>query len=285
MIIVMKPHAPEAAIEAVISFLVTFDFDVHRSSGHERTILGVVGDVTRDDVGVVSEFEGVAEVVRVSDPYRLASREPHGRTSEYSGSFGKLGGQHAPWIAVEPVGGADRASTASFLAGTTLTGKGFDAAIARSNAAPDQKAGGLSRLALDDRRPEARLLFVERASGTRLDTWMQVAEGFLERKANVVLLEAGDELSNGARAFDVVSLARARDRTHLPIVVDVPRIAGNARHSAAVATAALASGADGVILRVRTGRPDDPPRVPAALSLEEAARLAERLRALSAVIR
>jgi hypothetical protein len=40
-----------------------------------------------------------------------------------------------------------------------------------------------------------------------------------------------------------------------------------------------------VILRVRTGGPDDPPRVPASLSLDDAAKLADRLRTLSAVIR
>ena len=49
MIVVMEPDAPEAAIEAVISQLVAAGFDVHRSSGQERTILGVVGDVSSDD--------------------------------------------------------------------------------------------------------------------------------------------------------------------------------------------------------------------------------------------
>ena len=70
MIVVMEPEAPESAVESVISFLVGAGFDVHRSSGQTRTILGVVGDVTGNDVSVVREFAGVAEVVRVSEPYR-----------------------------------------------------------------------------------------------------------------------------------------------------------------------------------------------------------------------
>ena len=42
MIVVMEPDASDAAIESVISFLVSAGFDVHRSSGQSRSILGVV---------------------------------------------------------------------------------------------------------------------------------------------------------------------------------------------------------------------------------------------------
>ena len=46
MIVVMEPDIPEAAVEAVLSHLTRAQFDVHRSSGQRRTILGVVGEVT-----------------------------------------------------------------------------------------------------------------------------------------------------------------------------------------------------------------------------------------------
>lgn len=283
MIVVMKPHAPDAAIEAVISFLVSAGFDVHRSSGHERTILGVVGNVTGDDVGVISELEGVTEVVRVSEPYRLAARSAVGATSVVSGTFGSIGGAR-PWIAVEPVSGNDRASTASFLSGPSLVDRGFDAAVSRSANAPEP-IGGLERVSLAATGADPGVHFVERVSGSRVETWMQAAETWLERRSDVVLLESGDEQPNGTRSLDVVALARARERTHLPIVVDVPRIAGMGRRSAAVACAAIGAGADGVILRVRIGRDDDQPRVPAALTLSDAAALAERIRTLAAVLR
>lgn len=126
---------------------------------------------------------------------------------------------------------------------------------------------------------------MERVSGSRVEAWMQAAETWLERRSDVVLLEAGDEQPNGTRSLDVVALARARERTHLPIIVDVPRIAGMGRRCAAVASAAIGAGADGVILRVRIGRDDDQPRVPASLTLSDAAALAERLRTLAAVLR
>jgi 3-deoxy-7-phosphoheptulonate synthase len=282
MIVVMKPHAPDAAIEAVISFLVSAGFDVHRSSGHERTILGVVGNVTGDDVGVISELEGVTEVVRVSEPYRLAARSAIGATSVVSGRFGSIGGVR-PWIAVEPVSGNDRASTATFLQGPSLVDRGFDAAVARGTG-PTETVGGLVRLSLGATGDEGAH-FVERVSGSRVEAWMQAAETWLERRSDVVLLEAGDEQPNGTRSLDVVALARARERTHLPIVVDVPRIAGMGRRCDAVACAAIGAGADGVILRVRIGRDDDQPRVPASLTLPDAAALAERIRTLAAVLR
>jgi 3-deoxy-7-phosphoheptulonate synthase len=282
MIVVMKQHAPESAIEAVISFLVSAGFDVHRSSGHQRTILGVVGNVTGDDVGVVSELEGVTEVVRVSEPYQLAARSSQGSTTTVvRGPFGAIGGPH-PWLAVEPVGGNDRASTASFLGSPGLAGRGFDAALVRAPSSAET-IGGLPVVSLAGE--SAALHFVERASGSRTEAWMAAAESWLARRSNLVLLEAGDEQPNGSRSFDVVALARARERTHLPIVVDVPRIAGSIGRCAAVACAAIAAGADGLLLRVRIGRADDLPRVAAALTVSEAATLADRVRTLAAVVR
>ncbi len=74
MIVVMEPDATDSAIEAVICHLINSGFSVHRSSGQDRTILGVVGAVTSEDLAVTRELPGVAEVVRVSEPFRFASR-------------------------------------------------------------------------------------------------------------------------------------------------------------------------------------------------------------------
>lgn len=66
MIVVMKRDATEKQIEAVIRTLVSRDFDVHRSTGIERTILGVVGVRLGDVEGVVRGMDGVAEVLRIT---------------------------------------------------------------------------------------------------------------------------------------------------------------------------------------------------------------------------
>ena len=79
MIIVMQKHAPEPSIEHVVSELITRGFDVHRSTGADQTVLGVVGKVDTIDPREFELFDGVQEVVRVSEPYKLTSRtfRPH----------------------------------------------------------------------------------------------------------------------------------------------------------------------------------------------------------------
>jgi 3-deoxy-7-phosphoheptulonate synthase len=74
MVIVMQKHATESSIEHVVAELSARGFDVHRSTGSVQTILGVVGKVETIDPREFELFEGVQEVVRVSEPYKLTSR-------------------------------------------------------------------------------------------------------------------------------------------------------------------------------------------------------------------
>jgi len=74
MVIVMQKHTADANIEHVTAELVRRGFDVHRSTGSDQTILGVVGNVATIDTREFELFEGVQEVVRVSEPYKLSSR-------------------------------------------------------------------------------------------------------------------------------------------------------------------------------------------------------------------
>jgi 3-deoxy-7-phosphoheptulonate synthase len=73
MIIVMEKHAPETSIEHVVSELSSRGFDVHRSTGADQSVLGVVGHVETLDPREFELFDGVQEVVRVSEPYKLTS--------------------------------------------------------------------------------------------------------------------------------------------------------------------------------------------------------------------
>jgi 3-deoxy-7-phosphoheptulonate synthase len=74
MIIVMEKHAPDEKIERVVAELIGRGFDVHRSTGADQTVLGVVGDVASIDIREFELFDGVQEAVRVSEPYKLTSR-------------------------------------------------------------------------------------------------------------------------------------------------------------------------------------------------------------------
>src|SRR5256714_5499423 len=74
MVIVMQKHTSESNVEHVMSELIARGFDVHRSTGSDQTILGVVGDVASIDPREFELFDGVQEAVRVSEPYKLSSR-------------------------------------------------------------------------------------------------------------------------------------------------------------------------------------------------------------------
>src|SRR3989442_6668296 len=73
MVVVMKERATDAQIDAVIARIVEMGMDVHRSSGATRTVLGVVG-TGKVDPALIEILDGVHEVVRITAPYKLASR-------------------------------------------------------------------------------------------------------------------------------------------------------------------------------------------------------------------
>ncbi len=286
MIVVMEADAPESAIEAVVAYLVQADFDVHRSSGQTRVILGVVGDVTDDDVAVVREIDAVAEVVRVSEPYRLASRRFRQRSTVIEGDFGNIGGER-PWIAIEPVGLAHAPDDAPpSLPYAFASGRPFDAAVSRERSVP-ASLGALTWVSIHPvpQAPKWPMCFVVREPSWGANKWIGAAERELARNGSVVLLEAGGEYPNGARTLEVAAIARAKLRTHLPLVVDVPTIAQRARYCSAVACAAIGAGADGVVLRVWLGPAEELPSQPATLTWDAAVELALKLRAIGEAVR
>jgi 3-deoxy-7-phosphoheptulonate synthase len=290
MVVVMDTDAPEGAIEAVVAHLTRAGCDVHRSSGQTRTLIGVVGSLSSGDAAVVAEMEGVAKVARISEPYRLASRRFRKQSSVVEGAWGAIGSDR-PWIAVEAVGISGRASDADApppsLPYAVAAGGPFDAAITRASEGPDD-LGALACLSLHARPIGAKwpVLFVTRDPSASLEAWIEVAEQELLRGANqVVLLEAGGACPGGPRTLDVAALTRVSALTHLPVVVDVPRIAGSKREVQAIAAAAIAAGVNGVILRAWAGSPGELPRVPGTLPWDAATAVAERLRAIGQAVR
>src|SRR5271157_2484633 len=75
MVIVMHEGATDEQIQHVIDRVIAGGFDVHRSTGASHTVLGAVG-VHRDfDHRDFELLEGVREVVRITQPFKLASRQ------------------------------------------------------------------------------------------------------------------------------------------------------------------------------------------------------------------
>src|SRR4051812_22458419 len=74
MVVVMHADAKEEQVQHVIDRLVSMGFDVHRSTGASHTVLGAVGVGGGFDPRDFELIEGVREVVRITQPYKLASR-------------------------------------------------------------------------------------------------------------------------------------------------------------------------------------------------------------------
>jgi 3-deoxy-7-phosphoheptulonate synthase len=77
MIVIMRSHAPEEQIQAVVDRVQELGFTPHRSSGAERTIIGVIGDERTLQETMFEIMEGVERVVRVLKPFKLSSRDFH----------------------------------------------------------------------------------------------------------------------------------------------------------------------------------------------------------------
>jgi 3-deoxy-7-phosphoheptulonate synthase len=74
MVIVMEPNASESSVQTIIDKLNAYGFDVHRSTGIEQTVLGAIGVKPDFDIRHIKVLDKVADVYRVTEPYKFASR-------------------------------------------------------------------------------------------------------------------------------------------------------------------------------------------------------------------
>ncbi|MEE8159798.1 MAG: 3-deoxy-7-phosphoheptulonate synthase, partial [Dehalococcoidia bacterium] len=75
MIVVMRTGSTEAEIQAVRERIESHGLQSHLSQGAERTVIGVVGQILSNLQTELERLPGVAEVVRISKPYKLSTRE------------------------------------------------------------------------------------------------------------------------------------------------------------------------------------------------------------------
>ena len=66
MLIIMKKNAAESALDHVKEFLINRNFDIHQSTGANRTIIGVIGDTATLDPHEIEVMPGVLQVVRIN---------------------------------------------------------------------------------------------------------------------------------------------------------------------------------------------------------------------------
>src|SRR5262245_42347545 len=77
MVVVMAPEATASDINAVVELVETAGGEAFISRGVSRTIVGLVGDVEQFSTLSLRGMRGVIDVVRISVPYKLVSREHH----------------------------------------------------------------------------------------------------------------------------------------------------------------------------------------------------------------
>jgi len=95
MIVAMQDGASEDQIQQVIDQLVHMGFEVHRSTGASKTVLGGVGSQIDFDTREVEMMPGVQEVHRITAPYKLAGRNfrPEGTVVKFANGL-EIGGKN-----------------------------------------------------------------------------------------------------------------------------------------------------------------------------------------------
>lgn len=74
MVVVLEKNIGDKLIEDIIKHLEDFGFAVHKSTGVEQIVLGAIGVKPDFDIRKVKVLEGVSEVYRITEPFKLASR-------------------------------------------------------------------------------------------------------------------------------------------------------------------------------------------------------------------
>jgi 3-deoxy-7-phosphoheptulonate synthase len=295
----MEHGAPKRDIDFVLSKIEERSFRAHPSIGVERTIIGVIGDNTRDSIPYFQQLPGVESVIPVLKPYKLASREAHPQTSQIRVGSAVIGTE-AIAIAAGPCAVEDREQ----LLSTARLVKDCGAVMLRGGAYKPRTEAyafqGLGKKGLEmlaEAREQTGLAVVTEVVDTRavkevakyadmlqigarsmqnfallreagasghpvllkrglastVDEWLSAAEYILaEGNPNVVLCERGIRTFETATRFtlDLSSVAVVRHHSHLPILVDPSHAAGNWRFVRSLALAAIAAGADGLLIEV-----------------------------------
>src|ERR1700761_1468491 len=101
MLVVMKAQATPEEIQAVCEHIEQLGFRPHPLPGAQRTAIGITGNQGEIDRGNIEELSGVAEVIRVSKPYKLVSRDVKEEDTviHFPGTNASIGGRDLAMIA------------------------------------------------------------------------------------------------------------------------------------------------------------------------------------------
>jgi 3-deoxy-7-phosphoheptulonate synthase len=94
MLVVMQAHATAEQVRAVCQKIEALGYRAHSIPGAERTAIGITGNKGEVEPGTLDEMTGVQEVIRVTKPYKLVSRDtkPDNTIIRFAGSDATIGG-------------------------------------------------------------------------------------------------------------------------------------------------------------------------------------------------
>jgi 3-deoxy-7-phosphoheptulonate synthase len=299
MLVVMHGHSTPDQIEAVVATIRQMGLTPHPMPGATRTAIGITGNTSSIDPGRLDTLPGVFELIRVTKPYKLASREMHEQDTVVSLPQGTIGDRQfaiiagpcsveneemilrtADWLiargirflragAFKPrtspyafqglgLGGLEilaraRAKTGIGVVTELMDTENADAVeeiadIIQIGARNMQNFSLLRRVA---RAP--RPILLKRGMSATLEEWLMSAEYLLAGgNRDVILCERGVRTfsDHSRNTLDLSVIPPAKALSHLPILVDPSHGTGRRDYVPPMSMAALAAGADGLLIEV-----------------------------------
>ena len=99
MLVVMQSHATPEEIDQVLAAIRELGLTPHPMPGATRTAIGITGNTGTVDSRTLEVLPGVLELIRVTKPYKLASREMHRHDTVIRLPQGTFGERHFTIIA------------------------------------------------------------------------------------------------------------------------------------------------------------------------------------------
>ena len=299
MLVVMKPNATEAQVDAVVERIRSLGFVPHAIPGAQRTAIGVTGNKGGLDPALFESLPGVREAIRVSQPFKLVSREVKEEDTVVDVGGVEIGGKRLVIMAgpcsveskeqVLEVARAVKASGATMLRGGAykprtspyeFQGLAEDGlkllALAREETglkviteAMDVEtlpmvaeyadmvqigARNMQNFSLLKQLGKLpRPILLKRGPSATIREWLMAAEYVVAHgNGRVALCERGIRTFETAtrNTLDLNAVPVLKSLTHLPVIVDPSHGIGLRAHVPAMARAAVAAGADGLIIEV-----------------------------------
>ncbi|MGH8970104.1 MAG: 3-deoxy-7-phosphoheptulonate synthase [Actinomycetes bacterium] len=327
MVVVMAPDAESEDIGRVVARVEAAGGEAFVSRGVSRTIIGLVGDVDTFTGLNLRGLPGVADVIRVSSPYKLVSRIHHpDKTTVYvrgvpigPDTFTLIAGPCAVETAQQTLEAAEMAKAAG---ATLLRGGAYKprtspyafqglgeaglrilADVREATGLPvvtevvdphdvdlvgsyaDMLQVGTRNMAnfglLQAVGQSGKPVMLKRGMQATIEEWLMAAEYIAQRgNLDIVLCERGIRTFETAtrNTLDISSVPVVHGLAHLPVIVDPSHSGGRRDLVVPLSRAAIAAGADGVIVDVH-------PHPEQALCDGPQALVDEDLRALAAAVR